>query len=81
MLNQKAKYIHVCVGHPVFGNNMASPFHTLFQRMHALDTKMHALDINACIRHLDVKYSGTSDKGPSEIGTTSLQRTLVAVPC
>ena len=23
-------------------------------------------------------YSGTSDKGPSEIGTTSLQRTLVA---
>ena len=26
-------------------------------------------------------YSGTSDKGPSEIGTTSLQRTLVATPC
>ena len=26
-------------------------------------------------------YSGTSDKGPSEIGTTSLQRTLVAAPC
>ena len=25
-------------------------------------------------------YSGTSDKGPSEIGTTSLQRTLVATP-
>ena len=25
--------------------------------------------------------SGTSDKGPSEIGTTSLQRTLVAAPC
>ena len=23
-------------------------------------------------------YSGTSDKGPSEIGMTSLQRTLVA---
>ena len=28
-----------------------------------------------------VLYSGTSDKGPSEIGTTSLQRTLVAAPC
>ena len=26
-------------------------------------------------------YSGTSDKGPSEIGTTSLQRTLVSIPC
>ena len=26
-------------------------------------------------------YSGTSDKGPSEIETTSLQRTLVAAPC
>ena len=26
-------------------------------------------------------YSGTSDKGPSEIGTTSLQRTLVSTPC
>ena len=26
-------------------------------------------------------YSGTSDKGPSEIGTASLQRTLVAAPC
>ena len=26
-------------------------------------------------------YSGTSDKGPSEIGTTSLQRTLVVAPC
>ena len=25
--------------------------------------------------------SGTSDKGPSEIGTTSLQRTLVSTPC
>ena len=28
-----------------------------------------------------VYYSGTSDKGPSEIGTTSLQRTLVSTPC
>ena len=28
-----------------------------------------------------VIYSGTSDKGPSEIGTTSLQRTLVSTPC
>ena len=26
-------------------------------------------------------YSGTSDKGPSEIGTTSLQRRLVVAPC
>ena len=26
-------------------------------------------------------YSGTSDKGPSEIGTISLQKTLVAAPC
>ena len=26
-------------------------------------------------------YSGTSDKGPSEIGTTSLQRTLVFSLC
>ena len=24
---------------------------------------------------------GTSDKGPSEIGATSLQKTLVAAPC
>ena len=29
----------------------------------------------------NVRYSGTSDKGPSEIGMTSLQRTLVAAPC
>ena len=28
-----------------------------------------------------MEYSGASDKGPSEIGTTSLQRTLVAAPC
>ena len=27
------------------------------------------------------KRIGTSDKGLSEIGTTSLQRTLVATPC
>ena len=26
-------------------------------------------------------YSGTSDKGPSEIGTKSLQGTLVSTPC
>ena len=26
-------------------------------------------------------YSGTSDKGPFEIVTTSLQRTLVSTPC
>ena len=26
-------------------------------------------------------YSGISDKGPSEIGTTSLQRTFVSTPC
>ena len=26
-------------------------------------------------------YSGTYDKGPTEIGTTSLQRTLVSTPC
>ena len=36
-------------------------------------------------RRADLKVSlyvsGTSDKGPSEIGTTSLQRTLVAAPC
>ena len=28
-----------------------------------------------------LNYSGTSDKGPSEIGMTSLQRTLVGAPC
>ena len=28
-----------------------------------------------------MEYSGASDKGPSEIGTTSLQKTLVAAPC
>ena len=28
----------------------------------------------------EMEYSGTSDKGPSEIGTTSIQRTLVAAP-
>ena len=27
------------------------------------------------------QYSRTSDKGPSVIGATSLQRTLVAAPC
>ena len=27
------------------------------------------------------RYSGTSDKGPSEIGTASLQRTLVSTTC
>ena len=26
-------------------------------------------------------YSGTSDKGPCDVGTISLQRTLVAAPC
>ena len=26
-------------------------------------------------------HSGTSDKGPSEIGTTTLQRRLVVAPC
>ena len=30
---------------------------------------------------LVMNYSGTSDKGPSNIGTTSLQRTLVSTPC
>ena len=30
---------------------------------------------------LITNYSGSSDKGPSEIETTSLQRTLVAAPC
>ena len=31
------------------------------------------------VRELNVhNYSGTSDKGPSEIGTSSLQRTLVS---
>ena len=30
---------------------------------------------------LHTVYSGTSDKGPSEIGTATLQRTLVAAPC
>ena len=30
---------------------------------------------------LVIKYNGTSDKGSSEIGTTSLRRTLVAAPC
>ena len=29
---------------------------------------------------LVLSYSGTSDKGPSEIGTASLQRTLVCTP-
>ena len=28
-----------------------------------------------------MEYSGASDKGPFEIGTTSLQGTLVAAPC
>ena len=30
---------------------------------------------------IEVIHNGTSDKGPSEIGTTSLQRTLAAAPC
>ena len=38
--------------------------------------------IHTPIGILDTHYSGASDKGPSEIGTTSLQRTLVAAaPC
>ena len=39
--------------------------------------------VSAQISEVDVSsiYSGTSDKGPSEIGTTSLQRTLVLAPC
>ena len=28
-----------------------------------------------------LEYGGTSDKGPSEMGTTSLQRTFVLTPC
>ena len=32
-------------------------------------------------RNKQSRCSGTSDKGPSEIGTTSLQRTLVVAPC
>ena len=41
---------------------------------------------NVCIEEqiqffsANTKYSGTSDKGPSEIGTTSLQRTLASTP-
>ena len=31
--------------------------------------------------YVQVYTVGTSDKGPSEIGMTSLQRTLVAAPC
>ena len=31
--------------------------------------------------HYYVYYSRTSDKGPSEIGTMFLQRTLVSTPC
>ena len=38
------------------------------------------LCVCVCVRVLHT-YSGTSNKGPSEIGTTSLQRTLVAAPC
>ena len=41
-------------------------------------------DENVSHTHLHtipIYYSGTSDKGPSEIGTTSLQRTFVAAPC
>ena len=35
-----------------------------------------------CVRSITAHmYSGTSDKGPSEIGTTSLQKTLVSTPC
>ena len=35
-----------------------------------------------CSKHeAYIMCRGTSDKGPSEIGTTSLQRTLVAAPC
>ena len=30
---------------------------------------------------LSTDCNGTSDKGPSKIGTTSLQRTLVSIPC
>ena len=40
----------------------------------------HAL-IEKVLAYVKRLYSGTSDKGPSEIGTTSLQRTLVAAPC
>ena len=41
--------------------------------------KLHSLWAGAC-HLLLATYSGTFDKGPSEIGTTSLQRTLVSIP-
>ena len=42
---------------------------------------VHAIFIREMLCVCGGVYSGTSDKGPSEIGTTSLQRTLVATPC
>ena len=46
---------------------------------HTPDITVHITDSTSHIRV--VKCSGTPDKGPSEIGMTSLQRTLVAAPC
>ena len=45
-------------------------------------THLHPL-LNLVVNDAELQCSdsGTSDKGPSEIGTTSLQRTLVGAPC
>ena len=59
--------------------------------VHTASTFVKFLASGKILLHLDATlavlcvmervYSGTSDKGPSEIGTTSLQRTLVVAPC
>ena len=53
-----------------------------FQDFESYESRPSSKHIHCLPCNLEqARYSGTSDKGPSEIGTTSLQRTLVAAPC
>ena len=48
---------------------------------HCKDPRLLTLRSSAGLATVVTVYSGTSDKGPSEIGATSLQRTLVVAQC
>ena len=45
------------------------------------ETKCMGIMLGDLHNSYDILSGGASDKGPSEIGTTSLRRTLVAAPC
>ena len=46
----------------------------------SLDTNLLFISSSSFYWHQSSNYSETSDKGPSEKGTTPLQRTLLQVP-